>query len=43
VVLDALPRVLDEMGRKGLRSEALQTALGVNWNEWPGTRSGYRP
>lgn len=27
VVLDALPRVLDEMGRKGLRSEALQVAL----------------
>ena len=27
VVLSALPRVLDEMGRKGLRSEALHTIL----------------
>ena len=27
VVLDALPRVLDEMGRRGLRSEALHMAL----------------
>ncbi len=30
VVLDALPRVLDEMARKGLRSEALQATLGTN-------------
>jgi peptidoglycan/xylan/chitin deacetylase (PgdA/CDA1 family) len=28
VVLDALPRVLDEMDRRGLRSEALHTVLG---------------
>lgn len=28
VVLDALPRVLDQMDRRGLRSEALHTALG---------------
>jgi peptidoglycan/xylan/chitin deacetylase (PgdA/CDA1 family) len=27
VVLDALPRLLDDMGRKGLRSEALHVAL----------------
>jgi peptidoglycan/xylan/chitin deacetylase (PgdA/CDA1 family) len=27
VVLDALPRLLDEMGRKGLRSEALHVAM----------------
>ena len=33
VVLDALSRVLDHMGRKGLRSEALQTALGVSSDE----------
>jgi peptidoglycan/xylan/chitin deacetylase (PgdA/CDA1 family) len=33
VVLDALPRVLDEMGRKGLRSEALHTTLAVSSGE----------
>ena len=33
VVLDALPRVLDEMGRRGLRSEALHTTLTVSSGE----------
>ena len=35
VVLDALPRVLEEMGRRGLRSEALHTVLEQPGSEGP--------
>ena len=35
VVLDALPRVLDAMGRRGLRSEALHAALGKPESQSP--------
>lgn len=38
VVLDVLPRLLDEMSRKGLTSQPLHMTLGVSSPGWRGTR-----